>query len=112
MDEKGFAFVEIREANKHDDTNEVDRPSGTKQLPDTLQALKPFFKRALINNDGFNPESALERIKYNLCTAVAFGKLSITNPNLPERIRDKLPLNTEFDFPTFYSGGEKGYTTY
>ncbi|TIB01804.1 hypothetical protein E3P92_01309 [Wallemia ichthyophaga] len=40
---------------------------------------------------------------------VAFGKHFVSNPDLPERLRNGWPLN-EPDSTTYYSGGEKGYT--
>jgi N-ethylmaleimide reductase len=42
---------------------------------------------------------------------VAFGKLFIANPDLPQRIQRNAPLN-EPDIPGFYAGGAKGYTDY
>ena len=43
--------------------------------------------------------------------AVAFGRLFLANPDLPERFRSNAPLNTP-DESTFYGGAEKGYTDY
>ena len=43
--------------------------------------------------------------------AVAFGRLFIANPDLPERFAQDAPLNA-YDRPTFYGGGAKGYTDY
>ena len=42
---------------------------------------------------------------------VAFGRLFISNPDLPERLRLDAPLNTP-DLATFYGGDAKGYTDY
>ena len=43
--------------------------------------------------------------------AVAFGKLFISNPDLPERIRAGAPL-APWNMETFYSPGAGGYTDY
>jgi len=43
--------------------------------------------------------------------AVAFGRLFIANPDLPERFRFDAPLNP-LDEATLYGGAEKGYTDY
>ena len=43
--------------------------------------------------------------------AVAFGKLFIANPDLPQRMRLRAALN-EPDQPGFYAGGAQGYTDY
>jgi N-ethylmaleimide reductase len=46
-----------------------------------------------------------------LCDLVTFGRLFISNPDLPERFRIGAPLN-EYDEDTFYGGDEHGYTDY
>lgn len=50
------------------------------------------------------------------CNAVSFARLHITNPDLFERIVKNAPLNTEYDYSTFYGAGledkSKGYTDY
>jgi N-ethylmaleimide reductase len=43
--------------------------------------------------------------------AVAFGKLFISNPDLPLRLRLDRTLNG-YDHATFYGGGVEGYTDY
>jgi N-ethylmaleimide reductase len=43
--------------------------------------------------------------------AVAFGRLFIANPDLPERFRRGAPLN-RYDRSTFYRGDARGYTDY
>ncbi|MDQ2898486.1 MAG: hypothetical protein M3Y07_01640 [Acidobacteriota bacterium] len=43
--------------------------------------------------------------------AIAFGRLFIANPDLPERFEKKSKLN-RYDRSTFYGGTEKGYTDY
>ncbi len=40
--------------------------------------------------------------------AVAFGRLFIANPDLPERFRCGAPLNRR-DRSTFYGGGARGH---
>jgi N-ethylmaleimide reductase len=42
---------------------------------------------------------------------VAFGRHFIANPDLPERLRLNLPLNT-YDRSTFYGGDAGGDTNY
>ena len=41
----------------------------------------------------------------------ALDKVIIANPDLVARFKSGAPLN-EWDMPTFYSGGAKGYTDY
>jgi N-ethylmaleimide reductase len=47
----------------------------------------------------------------DLADAVAFGRLFIANPDLPERFRLNAPLNS-LDEATLYGGAEQGYTDY
>ena len=47
----------------------------------------------------------------NGADAIAFGRLFIANPDLPERMRLGVALNVP-DRSTFYGGGEHGYTDY
>ncbi len=42
---------------------------------------------------------------------MAFGKLAIANPDLPQRFVKGAPLNA-WDKDTFYAGGGKGFTDY
>jgi len=43
--------------------------------------------------------------------ATVFGSTFLANPDLPERFRQGVPLNTQ-DKSTFYSPGAQGYTDY
>jgi len=73
--------------------------------------LKRAFGGVYIANEGFTRESAEEVISAGEADAVAFGKLYIANPDLPERFASGAPLN-EPDPGTFYAPGPKGYTDY
>ena len=53
-------------------------------------------------------EAALQSRKVDL---VAFGRLFIANPDLPERFRERAELNTP-DPASFYGGGVHGYVDY
>ena len=46
-----------------------------------------------------------------LADSIAFGRQYIGNPDLPERFLAAAPLN-EFDWPTVYASGRKGYSDY
>ena len=46
-----------------------------------------------------------------MADAVAFGRLFIANPDLPERFRLDAPLNP-LNEETLYGGAQKGYTDY
>jgi N-ethylmaleimide reductase len=75
------------------------------------QRYRPKYRNTLIINANFTQASGNQVIEKGLADLVAFGKLFISNPDLPLRFE----LNAElarWDKATFYAGGEKGYTDY
>jgi N-ethylmaleimide reductase len=80
-------------------------------VPVPLAALRQEFHGKLIAANGFNRDTATRILADGTADAVAFGRLFIANPDLPERFRLLAPLNTP-DESTFYGGAEKGYTDY
>jgi 2,4-dienoyl-CoA reductase-like NADH-dependent reductase (Old Yellow Enzyme family) len=80
--------------------------------PDRLgPRLRAAFGGVYIANEKFTYESAEQTIESGDADAVAFGKLFIANPDLPQRFALQAPLN-EPKVPEFYSGGAQGYTDY
>lgn len=73
--------------------------------------LKKIFGSCYIANEGFTKEGAGAAINAGEADAVAFGKLFIANPDLPERFKRNAPLNTP-DPNTFYASGKEGYIDY
>jgi 2,4-dienoyl-CoA reductase-like NADH-dependent reductase (Old Yellow Enzyme family) len=73
--------------------------------------LKRAFGGAYIVNEGYNRQTAEEVLGAGEAEAVAFGKLFISNPDLPRRFRENAEL-TAFETSTFYSAGPAGYTDY
>ena len=76
-----------------------------------IEVIRRAYRGDLIANGGFTPESAAALISEGGAEAISFGKLFISNPDLPQRIRDAVPLSP-FDRTTFYTFDEKGYTDY
>ena len=74
-------------------------------------ALKRAFGGVFIANDKFTQETAEDLLANGEADAVAFGKLFISNPDLPERFRVDARLNAP-DRKTFYGGTESGYIDY
>jgi 2,4-dienoyl-CoA reductase-like NADH-dependent reductase (Old Yellow Enzyme family) len=74
-------------------------------------ALKAAFGGVYIANEQFTQATAEEVLAAGEADAVAFGKLFIANPDLPERFASGAALNPP-DPQTFYSGGAAGYTDY
>ena len=79
--------------------------------PRIAPIVREAFGGVFIANDKFTQETAEDLLANGEADAVAFGKLFISNPDLPERFRNKAQLN-EWDVNTFYSAGPKGYTDY
>ena len=81
------------------------------QRPVATQRARKIFKGKIIANGGFEPDSAEKAIEQGAADAIAFGRYFISNPDLPRRIREELPL-AAFDRETFYTFEAKGYTDY
>ena len=78
---------------------------------DNASLFRHVFKGRMITAGGYTTEMGVEAIKANKADAVAFGRMFIANPDLPERIRSGAALN-HFDRSTSYGGGVHGYTDY
>jgi 2,4-dienoyl-CoA reductase-like NADH-dependent reductase (Old Yellow Enzyme family) len=73
--------------------------------------LRKLFKGVLIANEKFTKESASKTINAGQADAVAFGKLFLSNPDLPERFKRNIELNIP-DPDSFYQSGASGYIDY
>ncbi len=83
----------------------------THDAPSTSQLFRRLFDGAFISAGGYTPETAKQTVADGTADAVAFGRLYIANPDLPERIQSGAALNP-YNRATFYGGAEKGYTDY
>ncbi|MBM9400031.1 alkene reductase [Gluconacetobacter azotocaptans] len=73
--------------------------------------FRHLFTGPLITAGGYTTRMGIDAIAAGLADAVAFGRMFIANPDLPERIRAGAPLNP-FDRSTAYGGDAHGYTDY
>jgi N-ethylmaleimide reductase len=73
--------------------------------------LRPIFKGKLISAGGFEPDTAEAVVASETLDAVAFGRYFVSNPDLPCRIKNHLPL-AKYDRDTFYTFDALGYTDY
>jgi N-ethylmaleimide reductase len=73
--------------------------------------LRQVFNGPLILNGSYTRDTAIEAVRNGTADAISFGRLFISNPDLPERFRLNAPLNP-VDVSTFYTPGPKGYTDY
>ena len=82
-----------------------------KDVPSAAELFRPAWPRVLIAAGNFTPASADAAVAAGRADAIAFGRLFIANPDLPDRIRKGAPLNP-YHRATFYGGGAEGYTDY
>ena len=73
--------------------------------------LKQEFGGVYIANESLTKESADSLVESGEADAVAFGKLFIANPDLPQRLKTDAPLN-EPRADRFYHPNSEGYTDY
>lgn len=76
-----------------------------------LRAIKKAFGRTIIINGGLDKQKAEAAFDSGIADLAAFATGFLSNPDLPHRLKNGLPLNP-LDPSTFYSGDAKGYTDY
>ena len=104
LNEAGLAYIEVVE-DSFQGNLEKGRPHAV------IDAIRANFKQAYIGNGHYTAEEARQRIEAGLCDLASFGRPFISNPDLPERLRQDAPLN-EWNSDTFYGGDERGYIDY
>jgi N-ethylmaleimide reductase len=80
-------------------------------VPSAMVLFRPLWRGVLISAGGFSGETTEAAIAQGHADAVAFGRVFISNPDLPRRLQYGFPL-TPYNRATFYGGEEAGYTDY
>ena len=80
-------------------------------VPSAMVLFRPIWSGVLISAGGFTGETAEAAIAAGHADAIAFGRIFISNPDLPRRLKHGYPL-TPYNRATFYGGEETGYTDY
>ena len=96
MRERGVAFIFARERVGADSIG---------------PQLKAAFGGVYIANEGLDLDGAQALLGAGEADAVSFGKLFISNPDLPARLQRGAELNP-WKLETFYSPGAEGYVDY
>jgi N-ethylmaleimide reductase len=78
---------------------------------DNASLFRQLFDGPMITAGGYTPAMGGVVVEHGLADAVAFGRMFIANPDLPNRIRLSAALNG-FDRSTAYAGDAHGYTDY
>ncbi|HHJ17201.1 MAG TPA: alkene reductase [Gammaproteobacteria bacterium] len=95
-----LAYLHMVEGDMLGEERQVDYPE-----------LRRRFGGLYIANNGYTRASAEQVLQQGDADMVAFGRLYIANPDLPERFAQGASLNTP-DPDTFYGGDARGYTDY
>jgi N-ethylmaleimide reductase len=101
--------IEPRSSSAGGNDNVVDNAPSTSEL--FKHKFNHNFNGAFISAGGYKAEDAKNAVETGQVDAVAFGRLFISNPDLPERLKQNAPLN-RYNRETFYGGAEQGYTDY
>lgn len=80
-------------------------------VPFASELFRPLWPNALIAAGNYTPATAAAAIEAGRADAIAFGRLFIANPDLPDRARIGAALNV-YNRATFYGGGAEGYIDY
>ena len=80
-------------------------------VPSAMVLFRPLWRGVLMTAGGFTGETAEAAIAQGHADAIAFGRIFISNPDLPRRLQHGFPL-TPYNRATFYGGEEVGYTDY
>jgi 2,4-dienoyl-CoA reductase-like NADH-dependent reductase (Old Yellow Enzyme family) len=73
--------------------------------------IRKAFARTIIVTGGLTKAIAEQLLTENIADLFGFGTLFISNPDLPERLKNDWPLAAP-DKRTFYGGDAEGYTDY
>jgi N-ethylmaleimide reductase len=73
--------------------------------------FRPIWKGVLITAGGFHRRDRGSGDRDGHADAIAFGRIFISNPDLPRRLQRGFPL-TPYNRATFYGGDVAGYTDY
>jgi len=80
-------------------------------VPSAMVLYRRMWSGVLISAGGFTGETADAAISAGHADAIAFGRIFISNPDLPRRLQHGFPL-TPYNRATFYGGEAAGYTDY
>ncbi len=79
--------------------------------PTTVDAARAAYAGPLMLAGDFDRERAEAELAAGRADLIAFGRPFIANPDLPRRLRERLPL-ASFDAGALYTPGPQGYADY
>jgi 2,4-dienoyl-CoA reductase-like NADH-dependent reductase (Old Yellow Enzyme family) len=79
----------------------------------TAMEMKMAFGGPIMSNVGLTKESAEGMLRSGTTDLACFGRLFISNPDLPERFKNDWPLNPDAKYEDWWQPtGAKGYTDF
>ncbi|WP_109483262.1 alkene reductase [Paraburkholderia sp. C35] len=106
LDSYRIAYMHVIEPRiKGDDTLHEGHP------PVAVKYLRPYFSGPIIAAGGFDGDSAEAVVASGDADLVAFGRYFSSNPDLPYRLKHKLPL-TPYVRAAFWGGTERHYSDF
>lgn len=103
FDDLGIAYIHLAEAD-WDDAPVVSKAFRVQ--------LRKNYSGAIIVAGNYTLKSSKDLIKRDLVDFVAYGRKFLSNPDLPFRLENNIPLNDIMDSSTLFGGDERGYTDY
>ena len=104
LEDRGIAFLEIREPREDDD---IRKP----EVPPIAPAIRRVFTSPIVLNAGYRFDTGTEALAEDKADAITFGRPFIANPDLPHRFEAGLPV-AKPDPATFYTQEAQGYIDY
>ncbi|WP_374408878.1 alkene reductase [Pelagerythrobacter sp.] len=102
----GIAFLELRQPGP-------EGTFGSTEVPKQDAVIREIYAGALVLNSDYGAEQAEADIAEGRCEAVSFGRPFISNPDLPDRIRQGAGLAPNVNVPqSWYTPGPDGYIDY
>jgi 2,4-dienoyl-CoA reductase-like NADH-dependent reductase (Old Yellow Enzyme family) len=104
LSDLGIAFLELREPT-------ATGTFGVADHPPVHPLIRKAFTGPLILNSDYDGARGQATLDAGEADAIAYGRHFLSNPDLPRRLAEKLPLNPN-NMATWYGPGPEGYTDY
>ena len=100
----GIAFLDVREPGAEGTFSQA-------QHPPVAPAIRRAFAGPLVLNSDYGRDSAQHALDTGAADAIGFGRPFTSNPDLPLRLAEGIPLAAD-DMATWYTQGREGYLNY
>jgi 2,4-dienoyl-CoA reductase-like NADH-dependent reductase (Old Yellow Enzyme family) len=104
LSDVGIAFLELREPG-------FEGTFGKGEVPPIAPHIRKHFTGKLVLNSDYVGATAQAALDSGVADAISFGRNFISNPDLPAKLRARLPLAKD-NMATWYTQGPEGYIDY